>query len=105
MELRDLNDLLQFVVSILGVVIPLVLLIKENFSKERRSLRRQLWAFYCLEEEAAKLIQELEGEERSIKTIKSDLRNRAVSSEMNIDEIRPSTPKFFGEISKDKADS
>lgn len=104
MELRDLNDLLQFVVSILGVVIPLVFLIKENFSKERRSLRRQLRAFYCLEEEAAKLIQELEGKKRSIKTIKSDLRNRAASSEMNNDKIRPSTPDFVGKISKDKAD-
>lgn len=104
MELRDLNDLLQFVVSVLGVVIPLVFLIKEIFSKERRSLRRQLWAFYCLEDEVAKLIHQQERGKRSIKTIKTDLRDKATNNVMNINGVRPSTPDFIGKISKDKAD-
>lgn len=42
---------------------------------------------------------------RSIKTIKTELRDRASSSDMNADSIRPSTPDFRGALASYKANN
>ena len=81
MEIKDIIDFLELLICILGVVIPLVFLIKEHYNKDRRKLAEQVIAYYCLQEEAIKWIKELKPEE---KKVKENLRNRAQQHTDNV---------------------
>ena len=47
MELKDLKDILELIICVLGVIIPLVFLIKEHYDKKKRRLAEQVIAYYC----------------------------------------------------------
>ena len=89
-DMRYCLDMLQFVVGIFGVVIPIVLIIKEHYSKKQVKRARQVWAFYCVEEAAIDHICALEENKRTSKEVKIALRNEAEKKcgvRANIDDI------------------
>ncbi len=86
LTINDIKDILELIISVLGVIIPLCILIKEHFDKKRTKLAKQVIAYYCLQEEAVKWIQELSPNE---KKVKEELRNRAENNEANNQRIRP----------------
>ena len=105
MDFVTLGSLIECIVCIIGVSVPITFLIVEHYGKERRKLHRQIWAFYCEECEAAEMIHKLENGKRSVKTIKTELRDRASRSDLNVDSIRPSTPDFRGDLAIYKANN
>lgn len=105
MDFVTLGALIECIVCVIGVSVPITILIVEHYRKERRRLHKEIWAFYCEEQEAAEVIHALEGGKRSIKTIKTELRDRASRSDMNEDSIRPSTPNFCGTLARYKANN
>lgn len=86
MSINDFKDILELVICVLGVIIPLVMLIKEHYAKKRRKLAEQVIAYYCLQEEAIKWIKELCPNE---KNIKGQLRQRAEANELNTLNVYP----------------
>lgn len=86
MGISDFKDILELVICIMGVIIPLVMLIKEHGDKKRRKLAEQVIAYYCLQEEAIKWIKELSPNE---KKVKERLRQRSAASQQNILNIYP----------------
>lgn len=76
-DMRYWLDMFQFVVGIFGVVIPIVIIIKEHYSKKLVKRARQVWAFYCVEEAAIDHICALEGNKRTSKEVKIALRDEA----------------------------
>lgn len=81
MTIHDIKDILELVICVMGIVIPLVVLIKERSERKRRKLAEQVIAYYCLQEEAIKWIKELSPNE---KKVKEQLRQRAEASDLNI---------------------
>lgn len=87
-DMRYWLDMLQFFVGILGVVIPIVFLIKEHYSKKQVKRARQVWAFYCVEEAAIDRICKLEGNTRtSVKIALRDEAEKKCGVRANIDDI------------------
>ena len=86
LTMNDTKELLELIICVLGVIIPLCMLIKEHFDKKRTNLARQVIAYYCLQEEAVKWIQELSPNE---KKVKEQLRKRAQNNEANNQRIYP----------------
>lgn len=80
MTICDFKDIIELTISVMGVVIPLVMLIKEHYAKKRHKLAEQVIAYYCLQEEAIKWIKELSPNE---KKVKEQLRQRAKANEQN----------------------
>ena len=105
MDWVSIGALIECIICVIGVSVPITILIVDHYGKERRRLHREIWAFYCEEQEAAEVIHALEGGKRSIKTIKTELRDRASNSDMNADSIRPSTPDFRGALASYKANN
>ena len=85
-SMNDIKEILELIICVLGVVIPLVVLIIEHFDKKRTKLAEQVIAYYCLQEEAVKWIQELAPNE---KKVKEQLRKRAENHEENNRRIYP----------------
>lgn len=90
METRIFIDVLELVLSILGIVIPLCVVICEHYSKKRKQLVEQVIAYYCLQEEAIKWIQEFNPNLKE-KNVKEELRRRAQVNKKN---MRKSYPKM-----------
>ncbi len=86
MELKDLKDILELIICVLGVIIPLVFLIKEHYDKKKRRLAEQVIAYYCLQEEAVAWIRSLDS---NAKKVKEDLRNRAQNHKDNVHRTYP----------------
>ena len=105
MDFVTIGALIECVVCTIGVSVPITILIVEHYRKERRKLQRQIWAFYCEEREAAEVIHKLENGKRSVKTIMTELRDRAARSDINVDSIRPTTPGFRGDLDIYKANN
>lgn len=87
MTIQDYKDIMELVISALGVVIPLVILIKEHYAQKRRELAKQVIAYYCLQEEAIAWIKTLAPKE---KKIKEKLRKRAQNHVDNVHRTYPS---------------
>lgn len=85
-SMNDIKEILELIICVLGVVIPLVVLIIAHFDKKRMKLAEQVIAYYCLQEEAVKWIQELAPNE---KKVKEQLRKRAENHEENNRRIYP----------------
>lgn len=85
-SMNDIKEILELIICVLGVVIPLVGLIIAHFDKKRKKLAEQVIAYYCLQEEAVKWIQELAPNE---KKVKEQLRKRAENHEENNRRIYP----------------
>lgn len=85
-SMNDIKEILELIICVLGVIIPLVVLIIEYFDKKRTKLAEQVIAYYCLQEEAVKWIQELAPNE---KKVKEQLRKRAENHEENNRRIYP----------------
>lgn len=86
MSLKDWKDIIELIISILGVVIPLIVLIKEHYGKEKRKLAEQVIAYYCLQEEAIAWIKMLSPNE---KKVKEELRKRAQNHADNVHRTYP----------------
>lgn len=86
MTIHDFKDILELMICVMGVVIPLVMLIKEHYAKKKHRLAEQVIAYYCLQEEAIKWIKELNPNE---KKVKEQLRQRAEASDLNFLNVYP----------------
>lgn len=86
MTISDFKEILELFICVMGVVIPLIMLIKEYFAKKRHKLAEQVIAYYCLQEEAIKWIKELAPEE---KKVKENLRTRAQQHTDNVHRTYP----------------
>lgn len=86
MDLCSFKDILELVICVLGVVIPLVILIKEHYDKKKRKLAKQVIAYYCLQDEAIKWILSLDP---SAKKVKEELRTRAQNNSNNVHRTYP----------------
>ena len=87
MTIHVFKDILELVICVLGVAIPLVILIKEHYSKKKSKLAEQVIAYYCLQEEAIAWIKMLAPNE---KKVKEELRKRAQSHADNVHRTYPS---------------
>lgn len=87
MSIQDIKSIIELAISVMGVVIPLVMLIKEHYAKKRRELAEQVIAYYCLQEEAIAWIKALAPNE---KKVKEELRKRAQKHADNVHRTYPS---------------
>lgn len=87
MSIQDIKSIIELSISVMGVVIPLVMLIKEHYAKKRRELAEQVIAYYCLQEEAIAWIKALAPNE---KKVKEKLRKRAQKHADNVHRTYPS---------------
>ena len=86
MSIKDWKEIIELLVCVLGVTIPLVILIKEHYRKERQKLAEQVIAYYCLQEEAIAWIKQLAP---NTKKVKENLRAKAQNHADNIHRTYP----------------
>ena len=78
---------LDIILTIAGFLFAWYTYRKEKKDRDIRKLAKQVIAFYCLEQEAMKMIHEVTGEPEQ--TIQRKLRKQAVDNNENIEGVRP----------------
>ncbi len=87
-------QILDFTESHIGIILTIcgLLFAWHTYQKERKAkiviqLAKQVIAYYCVEQEAIKMISELTNE--SEQTIQRQLRKKALDNENNLETVRP----------------
>ncbi len=78
---------LGILLTIAGFLFAWYTYMKEKKDNNIRKLAKQVIAFYCLEQEALKMIHEITGDPEQ--TIQRKLRKKAVNNNENIEAVRP----------------
>jgi len=89
----EITDILSISITVLGFLLALFIYLHDKRDKDRKKLAQNVAGYHALEEEAAKLILRLRGNENpsvaEIKMVKTELRELAVNSEANPIGVRP----------------
>lgn len=86
--LNILEKHLDFIVAVIGACFAWYTYVKEKNAKIIKKLAKEVIAFYCVEQEAIKMLKEKMAE-TSEQTIQRDLRKRALENENNLESVRP----------------
>ncbi len=89
MECGLILDFISFLVTIAALLFAWYTYNKDKKAKIIQMLAKEVIAFYCIEQEAIKMLKEKDCN-KSEQTIQRELRARAQSNENNIEGLRPS---------------
>lgn len=88
MEFGCLLNFFSFWVAIAALLFAWYTYNKDKKAKIIRMLAKEVIAFYCIEQEAIKMLKEKDSD-KSEQTIQRELRARAQTNENNIESLRP----------------
>ena len=88
MEYGNLLDCISFIATITALLFAWYTYNKDKKAKVVQMLAKEVIAFYCIEQEAIKMLKEKENN-KSEQTIQRDLRARALNNENNLESLRP----------------
>lgn len=78
----------DFILAIFGALFAWYTYCKDKKARDIHKLAKEVIAFYCIEQEAIKMLKEKMGDTTE-QTIQRDLRKRALDNENNLEKVRP----------------
>lgn len=99
MKCEIILDFISFLTTIAALLFAWYTYNKDKKAKIIHMLAKEVIAFYCIEQEAIKMLKEKDGD-KTEQTIQRELRTRALNNENNLESLRPTMSatgarKFF----------
>lgn len=88
MECGNLLDCISFMAAIIALLFAWYTYNKDKKAKTILMLAKEVIAFYCIEQEAIKMLKEKDSN-KTEQTIQRELRARALNNENNLENLRP----------------
>ena len=88
MKCGNLFDIMGFIVTIAALLFAWYTYNKDKKAKIIQMLAKEVIAFYCIEQEAIKMLKEKDNS-KTEQTIQRELRARAQNNENNLENLRP----------------
>lgn len=87
MVMQELYNLLSIIIASIALIVAVVEYFKNRTDKQKKSLAKEVIAFYYVEREAIEELKSLTG--KSFTTIQKELRDRAQNNLENSESARP----------------